>query len=197
MFDFSKDYFLENEFVHLRPLTTTDANVLSEVAKDTEIWRYLFERGTTKEQLVNYIAAAIELRNHQLAYPFAVIDKQKNKLAGTTRLYDLHENFKVTKLGHTWYGKEFRGTYLNKHTKFLLFQFIFDTLGLERVGFGVHSQNSRSINALISVGCNIEGKLESFMPAIDGKTRADIILLRLLKNEWQTTVKTNLRAKLT
>ena len=197
MFDFSKDYFLENEFVHLRPLTTTDANVLSEVAKDTEIWRYLFERGTTKEQLVNYIAAAIELRNHQLAYPFAVIDKQKNKLAGTTRLYDLHENFKVTKLGHTWYGKEFRGTYLNKHTKFLLFQFIFDTLGLERVGFGVHSENLRSIHALQSVGCKIEGRLESFMPATREAKRADIVLLRLLKSEWQAEVHSELKALLT
>jgi RimJ/RimL family protein N-acetyltransferase len=43
--------------------------------------------------------------------------------------YDINLEFKTLLLGFTWYGKQFRGTGLNKHCKYLLLQFAFETLG--------------------------------------------------------------------
>ena len=68
---------------------------------------------------------------------------------------------------------------------------------LERVGFGAHAENKVSIAAMKSVGCKEEGVLRNFMPSLNGKERADIILLSILKDEWFEKVKTELKAKLT
>jgi RimJ/RimL family protein N-acetyltransferase len=50
------------------------------------------------------------------------------KYAGSTRFYDINLEFKTLLLGFTWYGKQFRGTGLNKHCKYLLLQFAFELL---------------------------------------------------------------------
>ena len=55
--------------------------------------------------------------------------------------------FKTLQLGYTWYGSAFRGTGLNKHCKFLLLQFAFETLGMERVEFRADNSNERSIRS--------------------------------------------------
>jgi hypothetical protein len=38
-------------------------------------------------------------------------------------VFDINLEFKTLLLGFTWYGKQFRGTGLNKHCKYLLLQF--------------------------------------------------------------------------
>jgi RimJ/RimL family protein N-acetyltransferase len=126
-----------------------------------------------------------------------VFDKIKKQYTGTTRFYDYSSELKTIKLGHTWYGKDFCGTGLNKRCKHLLFQFAFEILELERVGFGAHSENKISIAAMKSVGCKEEGLLRNFIPSLNGKGRADIILLSILKDEWFEKVKTELKHKLT
>ena len=46
-----------------------------------------------------------------------------------------------------------------------------------------------------SVGCTPEGILRSNMPLEDG-ARRDSIILSILKNEWETNVKENLKRRL-
>lgn len=196
MFDFTQKYVLENERVKLRPLTMDDHKALVNIANDAEIWYYLFDQADTSASLLQYLSHAITGRNRLKSYPFTVYDKVKKQVAGLTRLYEYNEEFKTIKLGHTWYGKDFRGTYLNTNCKYLIFQFIFDNLGLERIGFGVHSENIRSLKALRKLGCKDEGKLESFMPGVNNTNRVDIVLLRVLKDEWKQEVKSKLLAKL-
>jgi RimJ/RimL family protein N-acetyltransferase len=60
-------------------------------------------------------------------YGFAVFDK-KNKFAGSTSFYNIDLDEKTLKLGYTWYGKEFQGTGLNKHCKYLLLEFAFEKI---------------------------------------------------------------------
>jgi RimJ/RimL family protein N-acetyltransferase len=58
-----------------------------------------------------------------LEYPFVVFDKTKDKIAGSTRFYNINLDAKHLEIGFTWYGKEFQGTSLNKNCKFLLLEF--------------------------------------------------------------------------
>ena len=125
-----------------------------------------------------------------------VFDKRNNKIAGTTRFYEFNQEIKTIKLGHTWYGTEFQGTGINKHCKYLLFEFAFEKLGVERIGFGSYITNLRCIAAMESVGCKKEGILRNMFPAIVGEGRTDAILLSILKNEWESEVKTTLFSKL-
>jgi len=196
-FDFTKDYILEDDFVKLSPLKIIHVESLLEVSNEASIWKYLTEKGNGLENLTEYILSTINKRESNKEYPFIVFDKIKNEYAGTTRFYDYSEKLKTLKLGHTWYGEKFRGTGLNKHCKYLLFEFAFEKLQLERVGFGAHIENKRSMSAMKAVGCKKEGVLRNFIPSLDGKGRADIILLSILKYEWSNSIKNELQQKLT
>ena len=195
--DYSQDYILEDDYVKLMPLKIEHIEYVLNVSKEHNLWTYFLEKGNGLKNLTNYIASTVHNRKHQKEYPLVVFDKIKKQYAGTTRFYDYSSELKTIKLGHTWYGKDFRGTGLNKRCKYLLFQFAFETLELERVGFGAHAENKVSIAAMKSVGGKEEGVLRNFMPSLNGKERADIILLSILKDEWFEKVKTELKAKLT
>jgi N-acetyltransferase len=195
--ELTKDFILENNCVLLRPLQTEDCNYLQHFAlEEPEIWQYSLMPINSIESLSNYIEQALEERKAGKSYPFVVIDKQSGNYAGSTRFYDIQPAFKTLQLGYTWYGKAYQGTGLNKHCKYLLLQFAFETLGMERVEFRADNQNGRSIAAMKSIGCTVEGVLRSHMPNQTGGRR-DSIVLSILKEEWISHVKTNLAAKLT
>lgn len=194
--NFSKDYILEDDVVRLRPLKKEDVGHLLEVSNESSVWKYLTENGHGIDNLTKYVLSTLNNRKFKKEYPFIVFDKIKNEYAGTTRFYDYSDALKTIKLGHTWYGEKFRGTGINKHCKYLLFEFAFEKLQVERVGFGVHIENKVSISAMESAGCKKEGVLRNFIPSIDGKGRADIVLLSILKNEWKDIVKSELKTKL-
>ena len=195
-FDFSKDYILEDDFVRLSPLTIEHIEDLAGLSTDKSIWTFFLEKGNGIKNLSSYVQAAIDNREKGTEYPFVVFDKTQNLYAGTTRLYNLISDLESMKLGHTWYGKAFQGTGLNKHCKYLLFEFAFERVGAIRIGFGVNAENIRSIKALESVGCSKEGVLRDFLPQINGVGRTDLILLSLLKDEWEESVKRELSLKL-
>jgi RimJ/RimL family protein N-acetyltransferase len=55
---------------------------------------------------------------------------------------------------------------------------------LERVEFRADNNNERSIAAMKSIGCKVEGVLRSHMPTANSLIRRDSIVLSILKNEW-------------
>ncbi|MFQ6599248.1 GNAT family N-acetyltransferase [Flavobacterium sp. C3NV] len=197
IFSFSDNIILEDDLVLLRPLQESDVDNLLEISiNEPETWKYSLVGADGKENLIKYIQLAIKARENQKEFPFIVFDKKTQKYAGSTRFYDMNLEFKTLQLGYTWYGSAFRGTGLNKHCKFLLLQFAFETLGMERVEFRADNDNKRSIAAMKSIGCKVEGVLRSHMPTIDKEIRRDSIVLSILKNEWFDEVKENLKQKL-
>ncbi|GAA6767728.1 GNAT family protein [Flavobacterium sp. CGRL1] len=196
-FSFSDNVILEDDFVLLRPIQESDVENLLEISiNEPETWKYSLVGAEGKENLIHYIQLAIKARESQKEFPFIVFDKKSQKYAGSTRFYDINLDFQTLQLGYTWYGSAFRGTGLNKHCKYLLLQFAFETLGMERVEFRADNNNERSIAAMKSIGCKVEGVLRSNMPTRDSNVRRDSIVLSILKNEWFNEVKENLKSKL-
>lgn len=196
-FDFNKKYILEDELVKLSPLKLEHIEDLQSISNENSIWTYFLENGKGRENLITYVQSAIENRKTGREYPFIVFDKRTNRYAGMTRLYEWNEDLKTVKLGHTWYGVDFQGTGLNKHCKYLLFEFAFEELEAVRIGFGVHGENIRSLRALASVGCKKEGVLRDFLPKLSGQGRTDLVLLSILRKEWLGKIKEELRQKIT
>jgi RimJ/RimL family protein N-acetyltransferase len=195
--DFPKNILLEDEAVLLRPLLESDIENLLEISmNEPETWEYSLVGADGKENLENYIQIALQAKENKTEFPFIVLDKKSGKYAGSTRFYDINLGFKSLQLGYTWYGKNFRGTGLNKRCKFLLLQFAFETLGMERVEFRADNNNQRSIAAMKSIGCTVEGVLRSHMPTRDSELRRDSIVLSILRSEWFDNVKNNLSSKL-
>lgn len=195
--NFPQNIILEDEFVLLRPLQESDVENLLDISlNEPETWEYSLVRANGKENLTHYIQLALKAKENKTEFPFIVFDKKSRKYAGSTRFYDIQLPFKTLQLGYTWYGKDFRGTGLNKHCKFLLLQFAFETLGMERVEFRADNNNERSIAAMKSIGCKVEGILRNHMPTFGSEVRRDSIILSILRNEWFDEVKDNLKAKL-
>ncbi|MFY0482118.1 GNAT family N-acetyltransferase [Flavobacterium sp. PLA-1-15] len=193
---FPKDIILEDDFVLLRPLQAEDMEYLLPFSiNEPNLWKYSLVRANGRENLIHYIDVALEAKANATEFPFIVFDKQSGKYAGSTRFYDINLPFKTLQLGYTWYGKDFQGTKLNKHCKYLLLEFVFEKLQMERVEFRADASNERSINAMKSIGCTVEGILRSNMHTLEG-SRRDSIVLSILKNEWFESVKQNLQAKL-
>jgi len=196
IFEFTKKIILEDERVILRPLENTDIEYLLKFSlTEPELWQYSVIQASDEHGLKKYLNQAVEAREAKKEYPFIVFDKQLNKYAGSTRFYDIQLANKCLQLGYTWYGKQFQGTGLNKHCKYLLLEYAFEKMGMERVEFRADSQNKRSIAAMKSIGCQVEGILRSIALRPDG-IRRDSIVLSILKEEWEVMVKDDLRKKL-
>ena len=195
--DYQNDYILQDDHVMLRLLREDDYhNLLPFSLHEKDTWKYSLVGAEGEDGLRNYMNIALQELKKEKEYPFIVFDKHTNECAGSTRFYDINEEFKSLQIGYTWYGKRFRGTGLNKHCKFLLLSFAFEELGMERVEFRADNNNARSIAAMKSIGCKVDGILRSNMPTRNGDTRRDSIVLSILKKEWLSEIKENLKAKL-
>jgi RimJ/RimL family protein N-acetyltransferase len=196
MFDLTKEYILENDFALLRPLQESDfEHLLPFSVNEPDTWKYSLVQAIGPEGLRGYMNIALEARKRGTEYPFIVFDKRKKQYAGSTRFYDIQPASQCLQLGYTWYGKAFRGTGLNKACKYLLLGFAFETAGMERVEFRADNANARSIAAMKSIGCTVEGVLRSNGLRPDG-SRRDSIVLSILKHEWHHRVKEHLRSQL-
>ncbi len=188
-FNFKTNYVLEDNCVLMQPLTHDDCkNLLYFSLNEPTTWQYGFVSAAGEDNLKKYIADAEQGRSDQKMYAFSVFDKRTNAYAGSTRFYDVNLAFKTVQLGYTWYGEQFRGTGLNMHCKYLLLEFAFEQMDMQRVEFRADARNARSIAAMKKIGCIEEGILREDMPLVTGGRRSSMIL-SILKNEWEQTVR--------
>lgn len=194
-FNFQQEYILENDRARLRPLVLRDFETLQHFAlNQPEIWKYSQQPASGLENLKSYIDFVLEARKAETAYTFVVYDKSSEQVAGSTRFYDFQKRNNTVQLGYTWYGKEFQGTGLNKQCKLLMLEFAFEKLSIDRVEFRADANNERSITAMKSIGCTVEGILRNNCAAPKG--RRDSIVLSILKDEWFGGVKEKLKSKI-
>ena len=194
-FNFEAAYIIENDRVLIRPLVKEDiSHLLPFSLNEPELWTYSLVPANGEENLKKYMELALAKREQHDSYPFIVYDKKTQQYAGSTRFYDIQIQHNTVQLGYTWFGKAFQGTGLNKHCKYLLLKFAFETLGVDRVEFRADNNNKRSIAAMQSIGCTVEGVLRSNCKAING--RRDSIVLSILKDEWFANVKSLLLSKM-
>ncbi|MFL5766155.1 MAG: GNAT family N-acetyltransferase [Bacteroidia bacterium] len=196
VFDFSTDHILEDDVVRLSPLKSADLLPLLPISlNEPEIWKYSLVQASGEENLRNYIHAALDAKAAKTDYPFIVFDKRSGQYVGSTRFYDIQLKQKTLQLGYTWYSKAAQGTGLNAHCKFLLLQFAFESMGMERVEFRADNNNTKSIAAMKGIGCTVEGILRQNVIKLDGGRR-DSIILSILKKEWDERVKSLLINKI-
>ncbi len=195
-FNFSQDYILENEIVLLRPLIPEDIpHLLSISINEPEIWKYSLIQANGEENLKAYVTMAMHAKADKKEYPFIVFDKRINQYIGSTRFYDIQLNQSTLQLGYTWYSKVAQGTGLNANCKLLLLEFAFEKMNMERVEFRADNNNLKSIAAMKGIGCIVEGVLRQNVIKMDGGRR-DSIVLSILKEEWESSVKNNLLLKI-
>ena len=196
-FNFAQSYVLENNRIILEPLSSNNTTQLLHFSlNEPNIWSFSLFPVAGEYNFKKYIAASLLSKQQKTAYPFVVYDKKFGEYAGSTRFYDIQLNNASLQLGYTWYGAKYQGTGLNKNCKYLLLAFAFETMGMERVEFRADKNNTRSIAAMKSIGCTVEGILRSNVPNANGGRR-DSIVLSILKEEWYGRVKNHLLSCIT
>ena len=182
--NFPDNFTLETPRVLLRLLQPDDFNEFSKITKDPVIWKYFTFNLADDEQCKNWIKDAMQNREAAVRMPFTIIDKDINRIAGSTSYGNISFYDKRLEIGWTWIGTEFMGTGVNHHAKFALLSHAFEALGIERVEIKTDNLNERAKAALVKIGMQEEGVLRSHMQMWNNRRR-DSIYYSILKDEWE------------
>ena len=175
---------LENDRVRLTLLDLSNYKHLLPIANQKDLVQYSPSRIERPDELKAYVQTAVDHYYHRTAIPFIVYDKQKEAFAGCTRFMNIDWDNKVIEIGSTWIGREFQGTGLNAHMKFLMLQYAFEILNFEKVEFRIDERNIRSRKAVEKLGAKLEGILRKNLYLKDGYKR-NTCCYGILKEEWE------------
>jgi RimJ/RimL family protein N-acetyltransferase len=183
-FNHNEHIMLENDVVRLSPLHYDHLAELGKIAfTEKKLVQYSPTQIHNEELLKNYIKTALDDRLKGHRYSFAVYDKIKNRLAGSTSFGNIANKDLRIEIGWTWIGQEFQQTGLNRNMKFLMMQYVFETLQFERLELRTDERNEKSRKAIEKIGGKFEGVLRSHMLMPDGHRR-NTYCYSILKSEW-------------
>ncbi|MDX2002594.1 MAG: GNAT family protein [Chitinophagales bacterium] len=180
---FNRNIILENDKALLRPLLPTDMEAFRLIAFDKDLWLFTVSRIGDESELQDYMLTAFRDKEIGFRYPFTIIDKATNTIAGSTSYGNISLHDKRLEIGWTWLGKAYQGSGLNSACKQLLIDYAFNVLGMERVELKTDAANMRSRRAIEKLGATQEGVLRSHMLMHDGRRR-DTVYYGILKDDW-------------
>jgi len=99
---------LENERVLLVPFEDLRNEELKEIIFEKQIWKFMGMDMNTELDFKNYLTNTITDKKNGICYPFLIIDKKNNRIAGSTRYGYLNIASQKCEIGWTWYGTEFQ-----------------------------------------------------------------------------------------
>jgi RimJ/RimL family protein N-acetyltransferase len=184
------DIILENEKVLLLPFENERNSELKEIIFDDEIWKYMGMYVRNDSDFENYIQNTLKQKTDGICYPFLIIDKASNKVAGSTRYGYLNHDSQKCEIGWTWYGTAFQGTGLNKACKYELLNFGFENIQFRRIQFSADLENKKSQKAIEKLGALKEGIFRNNYIDAEGKSKDDVYYSIILE-EWNSTRKEN------
>lgn len=175
---------LEDDRAKLEPMDWCHFEPLLEIAiKHPDLLDYSPPSFGSEETLRAYFTHNLDLKSRKEKCPFVIFDKKNDAYAGSTSFMNISSIDKRLEIGSTWLAKEFQRTGLNRHCKYLLLSYAFETLQFERVELKTDSRNIQSRKAIEAIGATYEGTLRSHMLLSDGHRR-DTVYYSILKSEW-------------
>lgn len=181
---FDQEIILEDGRARLEPLTQKHFEPLMAIAlSNPDIWKFTLANITDKESFTNYFNTALRERENKTAYPFAMFDKKENRYGGCTRYANISFKDKRLEIGWTWIDPLLQGSGINKHNKFLMLQYGFETLKLNRVELKTAGTNLKSQRAMEKIGAIREGVLRKHSINDVGVAR-DTVYYSFISDEW-------------
>jgi len=167
----------------LEPLAREHEEGLRRAAADGELWRLWYTSIASPEQMGEYVAAALDMRERLGAMPFVVRDNASGDIAGCTRYFNVDAANRRLEIGHTWYAKRAQRTAINTECKLLLLTHAFEQLGCIAVEFRTHWFNQPSREAIARLGAKQDGVLRNHQLMPDGAKR-DTVVFSIIDGEW-------------
>lgn len=180
---FKEEIVLENSRVKLVPFSRKyEAELRKNIIDDDINYTIICK---TNEDVSHYVEQMLVKRQDNVLYPFIVIDKLTNQVAGSTSFGHIFPDNKRLEIGWTWFGFPFRGTGLNKACKFEILKFAFEQIQFRRVQISADIANIRSQKAILKLGATREGLFRSNYINADGESRDDVYF-SIIHSEWES-----------
>ncbi|MEK5080009.1 GNAT family protein [Solibacillus sp. FSL W7-1436] len=179
-----EEILLENDIIKLRPVQLSDIEAITNAADDERIWEHMSVTLLSREAVQNYIGNAVKERDKGISYMFAVIDKKTDTIVGCTSFLDISFPHKRLEIGATWYNPTVWRSAINTNCKFLLFQYCFEVLKLNRIQIKTGHENYRSQKAIERIGAVKEGVLRNHMIRKEGIIRHTVMYSVILE-DWE------------
>jgi RimJ/RimL family protein N-acetyltransferase len=173
---------LSGRQVVLRELRASDAVALHALLTTEEVARFISPPPTTVEGFEKFIAWTIRQRAAGAYVCFAVTLRGFDTAIGIFQVRDLAQGFETAEWGFAL-GSAFWGTGVFVEGAELVLEFVFDTLGVNRLEARAAVLNGRGNGALQKLGAVQEGILrKSFLR---GGCYLDQALYSLLESDWR------------
>jgi N-acetyltransferase len=181
---FEQEIILQDDRARLEPLTERHFDALMAIAlSNNDIWKFTLANIVDENSFRNYFNTALKERENKSAYPFAMFDKKENRYVGCTRYANISFKDKRLEIGWTWIDPLMQGSGINKHNKYLMLQFAFETLNLNRVELKTAGTNLKSQRAMEKIGAVREGVLRKHSINDIGVIR-DTVYYSFINDEW-------------
>lgn len=180
---FEHEIMFEDELVRLEPLQPKHFELLLPVAMEPSLWLFTVAKINSAEAFRKYFDTAMEEKQNKKSYPFAYFNKQMQQYVGSTRFANIEFANKKLEIGWTWIHPSLQGTGFNKHCKFLLLNFGFETLGLNRIELKTSLLNLKSQKAMLKIGAVKEGIFRKNIINDDGTIR-DTVYFSFINDDW-------------
>jgi RimJ/RimL family protein N-acetyltransferase len=182
MLDFNTK--LQSDRILLRPIESEDRAQFKELAKDKSMWLYFTSDLSEEAELAAWVDSALKQIANKSRLAFSIVDKTDNKVIGSTSFGNISARDKRIEIGWTWLGKKHQGKGINNQAKYLMLEYCFESLGLERVEFKTDVLNLPARKTLAKIGMVEEGVLRSHT-LMTRDRRRDTIFYSILKSEWR------------
>lgn len=137
---------LENELIILRPLITSDFELLYNVAKDPLIWEQHPSSNRYKKDVYSeYFEDSINSKG-----AFVIINKSNNEIIGSTRFKPVYDVSTAIEIGWSFLSRKYWGGTYNKSFKKLMIDYAFESI--EDIVFYIEKPNTRSQKAVEKLG---------------------------------------------
>lgn len=174
---------LEGTHVRLEPLAPIHTEALLAAAADGELWNLAVTVVPSRATIADYLASAFRAQAAGRELPFAIRDRMKDRIVGTTRYRNIELAHRRVEIGSTWLAVSAQRTAINTEAKRLLLTYAFETLGCIRVELVTDVLNFRSRAAIGRLGAKEEGVLRAHMIMPGGRIR-DSVYFSILDSEW-------------
>jgi RimJ/RimL family protein N-acetyltransferase len=174
---------LKGDHATLEPLELGHEAALQAAAADGELWRLWYTSVAPPDQIGDYIARALDMRERLAAMPFAVRQNATGEIVGCTRYFNVDAANRRLEIGHTWYSKRAQRTAINTECKLLLLTHAFEVLRCIAVEFRTHWFNHASRVAIERLGAKQDGVLRNHQLLPDASKR-DTVVFSIIDGEW-------------
>ena len=174
---------IENNVVALVPMKREHIDGIFEAAQDSRIWEHMSVDLTKKENVIHYVEDALNKQANGTDFSFVIMDQLTGKIIGCTWFLDISMPHKRLEIGSTWITPSHWRTSVNTNCKYLLLQYCFEELQLNRVQIKTGHENVRSQKAIERIGATKEGVLRNHMIRKEGTIR-HTVMYSIIQEEW-------------